>query len=301
MRKLILILTVLVCIFIPFMASAQSAITLDSVTVNIWPEYDQPAVLTVYGLALAPDTQLPADLTIHIPSDAQINAVAVLDTNNSLINAPYTSTVSGDWTSLSITTDSLQLQIEFYTGLDKNGKARHIDFQWYGDYAVNQFNVNFLSPFGADNVQLSTSPTEVSPGQDNLTNYRVQESNMGAGSPFSLAIDYTRNTDDLSISSLPVQAASTPGPDTPGRVSMTGVLPWMLGVLGVLLIGAGVLGFVVWQRGGQKSSKKGRHKAGLVKSEEKDGGEAVYCHQCGKRAQSGDVFCRTCGTKLRKE
>jgi hypothetical protein len=300
MRKLILTMAILFCFLLPNVAGAQSEINFDSATINIWPEYDQPAVLIVYGLVLASNTQLPADLTIHIPSGAQINAVAVLDSNNSLVNAPYTSTVSGDWTSLKITTDSLQLQIEFYSPLDKNGPARHIDFKWYGDYAVNHFDVNFLRPFGAENVQLSTSPTEVSPGQDNLTNYRVQELNLEAGSPFSLAIDYTRNTDDLSISSLPVQAASTPGPGTPGRVSMTGVLPWMLGALGVLLIGAGILGFVVWQRGGKEPTKRGRHRTVSGNIDVNDD-NAVYCHQCGKRAQSGDVFCRTCGTRLRKE
>ncbi len=32
---------------------------------------------------------------------------------------------------------------------------------------------------------------------------------------------------------------------------MTGILPWLLGGLGILLIGAGIFGFVIWQRGSQ--------------------------------------------------
>ena len=75
-----------------------------------------------------------------------------------------------------------------------------------------------------------------------------------AGKPFALTIDYQRQTDALSISSLPVQAASTPGPDTPGHVSMTGILPWVLAGIGLLLIVAGIFGFVTWQRGSQVST-----------------------------------------------
>ncbi len=299
MRKLILILTILVCLFIPILAGAQADLKLSSVTVNIWPEYDQPAVLMVYGLVLSPDTKLPASLTIHIPSGAQINAVAVLDPDKGLVNAPYNSSVDGPWTLLNISSSSLQLQIEYYIGLNKNGTSRHIIFQWFGDYAVDQLDANFLEPFGAENVSLSIPPIETGPGQDNLTNYRVQVSNLEMGSPFSLTIDYTRDTNDLSISSLPVQAASTPGADTPGRVSMTGVLPWMLGVLGLLLIGAGVFGFAIWQRGPQGSSGKKRRGSLPQTIDEKEEGE-IYCYHCGKRAQPGDVFCRTCGTRLKK-
>jgi hypothetical protein len=27
----------------------------------------------------------------------------------------------------------------------------------------------------------------------------------------------------------------------------------------------------------------------------------LYCHECGTRAQTGDRFCRVCGSKLRVE
>jgi predicted amidophosphoribosyltransferase len=30
-----------------------------------------------------------------------------------------------------------------------------------------------------------------------------------------------------------------------------------------------------------------------------DTGKVNFCHQCGERAQSGDKFCRNCGTALK--
>jgi hypothetical protein len=296
MRKLILILILLVLFQIPNNVQALGEVRFSSLSVDIWPEYDQPAVLMIYRVTLAANTTLPAGLTFRLPANAQINAVAVLDPTKGLVNVPYDNSIQGQWSMLKITTDSLQVQVEYYVPLVKNGIVRHISFEWPGDYAVDALEVNFLRPFGADGVSISLVPTGTSPGQDGLTNYRIQSANLAAGRTLSLTIDYQRNTNDLSISSLPVQAASTPGPDTPGRVSMTGVLPWVLAGIGALLIVAGIVGFVTWQRGGQGTKKGRKHKQHREESED----EFTYCHQCGKRAQPGDVFCRTCGTRLKR-
>jgi hypothetical protein len=188
------------------------------------------------------------------------------------------------------------VQIEYYKPLSKTGAARHIVFEWPGDYAVDRLDVNFLRPFGADNVSLSLEPVSTSPGQDGLTNYLIQATKLAQNQLFSLTIDYTRQTDDLSISSQPVQAASTPGADTPGRISMTGIIPWALAGIGVLLIAVGVIWFVSWQRKGH-DSLKGKKQVG---HHDQNVEEVKYCPQCGKRAQPEDVFCRTCGTRLNK-
>jgi hypothetical protein len=296
MRKQILMLMLLIVFLFPNNVQALGDVQLSSVSVDIWPEYDQPAVLMIYRITLSANTNLPVSLTFRLPSSAQINAVAVVDPTKGLVNIPYENSVQGQWSMLKITTGSLQVQVEYYVPLVKKGTVRHISFEWPGDYAVDKLDANFLRPFGADSVSISLAPTDTSPGQDGLTNYHVQTADLAAGRTFTLTIDYQRNTDDLSISSLPVQAASTPGPDTPGRFSKTVVLPWVLAGIGVLLIVAGIVWFVAWQRGGQGAKKGKKHKQHREESED----EFTYCSQCGNRAQPGDVFCRTCGTRLKR-
>ncbi len=294
MRRLILMLTLLIALLFPVSVRALGEVHLSLLSVDIWPEYDQPAVLMIYRITLAPSTSLPASLTVRIPSGVQINAVAVMDPVKGLINTPYDDTVQGKWTALTVTTNSLQVQIEYYTALVKNGTTRHIDFEWAGDYAVDELEVNFLRPSGAESVSISQAPVDTAPGQDGLTNYRMQATNLAVDQFFTLRIDYQRQTDALSISGLPVQAVSTPGPDTPGHVSMTGIVPWVLAGFGILLIAAGLTGFIAWQRGSKRSATGKRNSARRKETEE----EVTYCPQCGKRAQAGDVFCRTCGTRL---
>ena len=296
MRNLLSLLTLLIFLLIPVRVGAQGEVHFSKVSVDIWPEYDQPAVLMIYRIALAPNTPLPVSLTVRIPSNAQINAVAINDPTSGLINATYTNIVQGQWSVLNISANSLQVQVECYTPLVKNGTGRHVVFDWTSDYAVDTLEINFLRPLGAMGVSISQPPLSTGPGQDGLTNYLIQTASVAAGQPFNLTIDYQRQSDALSNSGQSIQAVSTPGPDTPGRVSMTGILPWVLAGIGLFLIGAGVFGFVTWQRGSQGSAKDRRH---AVHRKEGDD-ENIYCHQCGKRAQPGDVFCRTCGTRLRK-
>jgi hypothetical protein len=296
MRKLIGFLTLWFIFLVPFSAEAQGKLHLSLVSVDIWPEYDRPAVLMIYHITLAPDTSLPASLSLRITSGAEINAVAVLDPTGNLIVAPYVESIQGSWTVLTITTTSPRVQVEYYTPLVKNGTTRHIIFNWAANYSVEKLEVNFLQPLGADSPILSIPPVETSPGQDGLINYRIETVSLMADKPFSMTIDYQRQTDGLSISSLPVLAASTPGPDTPGHVSMTGILPWGLAGIGLLLIVAGIFGFVAWQRGSQVPLAVKQNAPPRLESED----EFIYCHQCGRRAYPSDVFCRTCGTRLKR-
>lgn len=294
MRKFLLVL-VLVCLLFHLPARAQETLHLASVSVDIWPEYDQPAVLVVYHLDLAADTSLPASLTLRIPARAQVHGVATLHPVYGLLNTPYERLVQDDWALLTLTTDSLQVRVEYYDALDKNAAQRRIVFVWPGDYAVDALEVNFLHPVGADKVKINPAPASTAPGQDGLLNSVVRAEDLGAGRTFRLTIEYQRQRSDLSISSLPVQAVATPGINTPGRVSMTGILPWLLGGLGVLLVMTGMAGLVVWRAGSRVEKRRRR-----VRPPREAATEDIYCHQCGRRAQPGDGFCRTCGTRLRR-
>ena len=80
MRKLMLMVPLLVLLMLVAVpVQAQSVLHLSTLSVDIWPEYDQPAVLMIYHITLASDTALPASLTVRVPSGVEINAVAVGD------------------------------------------------------------------------------------------------------------------------------------------------------------------------------------------------------------------------------
>ena len=50
LQKWLLLPLLFSLLIIPFPASAQGQITLDNVTVQLWPEFDQPSMLVIYDL-----------------------------------------------------------------------------------------------------------------------------------------------------------------------------------------------------------------------------------------------------------
>jgi len=299
MRKWFAVLALLAVLWIPVAAHAQAQLRFSSVKVEIWPEYDRPAVLVISTLILAPDTALPARVSLRVPAQAEVYAVAVQDPARGLLNATYDRSVQGDWAVLTLTANSAEVRVEYYDALvkDPDGKRRHISYQWAGDNAVDAFSVIFQQPVGATDLIINPTPAGSTVGQDNLTYYQSQAVSLSAGQVYTLTADYKKQTEDLSASGLPVQPVSPVGATTTGRFSLTGVLPWILGGLGVVLVGGAVFMLIMWQRGGRGSNVRKRHVPGR---EESSSSEEIYCPQCGKRAQAGDLFCRTCGTRLRR-
>lgn len=299
MRKCLTALAVLIAFLVAFPAQAQSDLRLSSVRVDVWPEYDQPAVLVIYHITLPTSTTLPVTLNLRIPAQAEAYAVAVSDPVKGLLNAPYDRTVQGTLATLAITANATEVQVEYYDTLVKNGSARHIVYGWAGDYAVDSFAVDIQQPTGATNMVTNPSLPPSPIGQDGFIYYESTPQPLSAGQTFSLTADYQKTSDTLSTTGLPVQPTQPLTSNTPGRVTMNAVLPWVLAGLGGALIVIGIVGgFYMWNNGTRRSGAK-RKRHGQLQQESES--EETYCHQCGKRAQPGDVFCRTCGMRLQKD
>lgn len=299
MRKCFAVLAVLVALWVSFPAQAQSEVSLSSVSVDIWPEYDQPAVLVIYHISLSPDTTLPATLNLRVPAQAEVFAVAVADPAKGLLNAPYDRTVQGSWATLKITANSRDVQLEYYDALVKNGTTRHVVYEWAGDYAVDAFAVALQQPTSATDMVTDPALTKSSAGQDGFVYYQSAPQPLAAGQAFTLTADYQKATDALSTTGLPVQPTQPLNASTPGRVTMSGLLPWVLAGIGGALIVVGIVGgLYMWKNGMRRSSASRKRHAQPQQATETG---AVYCYQCGKRAQPGDGFCRTCGMRLQKD
>jgi hypothetical protein len=302
MRKWLVVLAILMILWMSLPVHAQSTQSgqrLSSVSVDIKPEYDQPAVLVIYRITLSPETTLPATLNLRIPAGDEVSAVAVADPAKGLLNARYESNVQGLWNNLKITTNYPQVQVEYYDALDKTGFSRHIVYEWAGDYAVDGFTVTLEQPIGATNLVTNPALTQSNVTQGGFVYFESMTQSMAAGQSYTLTIDYQKATDTLSTTGLPVLPAQPLTAATPGRVTVNGVLPWVLAGIGAALIVIGIVGGVyMWKNGNLRPQTSLKHHS---QPHPENDGSVVYCPRCGKRAQPGDVFCRTCGTRLHRE
>jgi hypothetical protein len=300
---MLLCLVVLIAGLGVFTVLAQEDVSFSSLEIDLWPEYDSPDVLVIYRIRLDAGASLPADLTLRIPADAQVNAVAARQADGSLFNIAYERIVSGDWAEISFNAALPDVQVEYYDpNLVKEGSTRTYQYRWPGDYAVEALAMEVQQPAGAANLTTSPAMGAGTPGQDGMMYYRSSVGALPAGQKFDLSLSYEKTTDDFSAAGLQVQPSAPVDDMTASWLTQfLAVMPWGLLTLGVLLLAGG--GIWYWQSGKRKSRssqpQRRRHKPAQPAGTAPEG--QIYCHACGKRAAGGDRFCRACGTRLRLE
>jgi hypothetical protein len=279
---------------------SQSGIQVDRMQINIWPEYDRRSILVIYRLSLAQQTSLPAELTISIPSSAQVPFnVAFEDVDGLLYNLDYTLTQNGRWVDVTFTTPSPGVQLEFYDPeYQRDGDQRQYEYTWPGNVSVRALSVMVQQPVNAVSMTIRPDIGRGRTGPDGLIIYTAMIGEVEAGRTFSYKIAYEKPDDELVTPPMTVQPVEPINAQTAGRTTMMEVIPWVLGSLGVLLIAVGA--FWYWRAGREiPEPPRKRHVSGRTKEEPLPvSEEQVYCHQCGKRAGPNDAYCRTCGTQL---
>jgi hypothetical protein len=303
MKKLLQLLFLMILLLSSGFTILQDEITIDWLQIELWPEYDREDVLVIYRFSLSSDVSLPANIEIHIPSQAgDPFKVAMQDIDGLLYRLDYSIRMEDDWVVVSFTTPSPEVQIEFYDPrLLISDTQRSYNFKWFGDYAINSCSINIKEPLNA--TQMHSVPLTV-PGVTVLgtqQNYQAQLGAIEAGENFFVRLTY-KKPDNLLVSSVEesVQAAAPINDQISGRTSLKDIMPWVFGMVGMVFIFSAVF---LYFRTNQVS---GPHAVEPLKTtitvdySDLDP-SAVYCHRCGKRAVKGDVFCRICGEKLRME
>ncbi|MHC1781491.1 MAG: zinc ribbon domain-containing protein [Anaerolineaceae bacterium] len=302
-RWLVIIISIMI-LFMPAKVQAQEQLPeINRMEVEILPEYDRPEVLVIYRINLGDQVTLPARLEIRIPLEAvQPYNVAMKDVDGQLYNQEYTTEISGEWLVVSLTTPLPDIQIEYYDPrITRQDGKRRIKYTWPQGLVVSDLSISVFQPVNASNMVMKPDMGTGRNSNSSLTQYNLMLGGMKADTPFSLEISYDKPDDILSGPSQPVQPAAPVSEKTTGWVTLQEVLPWILGVLGLGLIGGGGLWY--WRSGREFSAPNFRRRHATTQPEEitRPLGEGIFCHKCGRKASSGDTFCRTCGTKLRTE
>ncbi len=275
--------------------SAQATTSIDTIEVNIWPEYDREGVLVIYRAALSPDVPLPAAVALRIPRSA--NAPASLkyeDWDGLLYDLKYDTEVQGDWLLVKFNTPRPDIQLEYYDlHLNIENQQRQYRFVWPGDYAVDHMTLQILQPVHVSEMTFTSWMGNSVQAEDGRRYYSKTVDQIPAGVPLTLSFSYKKPDTAFVATALPVYPVNPITPRTAGRLSWN-FLGGLLGILGGLLIAGGIIWF--W-RSGRALPETARKRSGAAEKKERPEDE-IYCRQCGRRASRGDAFCRTCGTKL---
>jgi hypothetical protein len=293
MRKWLILLTAL-AFSMPFPAQAQGIVAMDSLTVLLWSEYDQPSMLVIHDFTVTDDTQVPTSMDLRFPSDANITAVAFRSAGELLL-ANYQTQPSEDasWQVITLfITERTNYHIEYYQPLQRDGEERSFTYQWTGDYSVSDFDIEVQVP--NDSWGVKTDPAIPLVQNQPFISGGDMVGGLGQGQSYQLQLEYSR-TDETPVTTPPSSQVEPIAPvdeNTDGRSTLDN-LPLFLGGFGVALILAALFYFFRGQ--GTMRTPKLRKRSHALQ----EPSVAKYCPECGTRAHEGDRFCRACGSKLR--
>jgi hypothetical protein len=164
---------------------------------------------------------------------------------------------------------------------------------------IDSLVLNIQQPLHAEQFQIQPAMGSGQVNQDGFTYYESVVGEVKAGVSFTIALNYEKTGSDLSAPSQAVAPVEPITTNTIGWQTLNEVLPYFLSGFGLFLIIAG--GYWYW-RSGKTITMAFRKRYSMSRTKEAEVEPVVvFCHRCGRKAMSGDVFCRSCGTKLRVE
>jgi len=292
MKQRCFFLILLFALMLPAAGHAQGkAAAIDSLTVELWPDYDRASVLVLLTGALPADTTLPATVTLPIPENAQLNAVARIDSSDGQMKDDISSSPVPD--GLSFITPDLRFRLEYYVPYAVNNNQHSFNFSWLAAISVNKFKLRVQRPLFAS--QLTTEPVSINifSGEDGFSYYAFSEKVVPAGQSFSVRVAYTMTKDQLSVEHLapPGTGVQTPGLPSTAKTGAKVNRPLIAVVAVALIIVMVFVWKIVIRRGASKRSI-------TPKADAKKESYPKFCSNCDNPVERDDKFCSKCGAGL---
>lgn len=252
---------------------------LDWLTVELWPDYDRPAVLVLLTASLPEETPLPARVTLSLPQAATVNAVARISGDDQMVDDVDYTVVNRD---LTLVAPERRFRVEYYVPYVENGLQRDFRFSWQSEISVEQMGVSVQQPRAASSLAVTPQVESVMEGNDGLQYHHLPVQALASGESYAVSVTYTLDSARLTRAE---------------EGAATNNWPTVLAIVAALLL----LLVAGWQVFGRRHAVK-RSELGQPRSLRSVRNSPLrFCHECGERVQEDDRFCRECGTRLREE
>lgn len=265
-------------------AVAQVAVEVSSMSVDIWPEYDEPAVLAIYQGRLGPSVDTPTDFSFVIPEGARIHMVGGVAADGRHVHAEFETRARDDGlTEVSYELTVPNFYMEFYYDPLGTGEERSFSYPVVSPYDVASVAVRVQQPRGAEGFSVSPFTSEMAQDDKGFVYQVVRMDSLPAESLRSVAVRYRKVEREPSVEP-PEQGSQAAGvmDALKGRRVM--------GLLAVLFAGAAIYGFFVGSR---------QPRSETVLAEPRDPTrprEQRFCMYCGSAVAPSHRYCGECGT-----
>jgi hypothetical protein len=272
---------------------AQNPVSvIDALDIEIWPDYDKPSVLVLLTGTLPGDTLLPASISLPLPETARINAVARIDSKDGSMKDDIFSSTDPPGTLRFITPD-LRFRVEYYLPYIVDESQRSFDYHWLAAVSVTNFQLRVQRPSSADTLNTKPAVANVVKSGDGFDYHTFLSRAVPAGQPFSLHVEYTTTTAELSATRIPPPNTNMQTPALPASSSTGSGINWALAAIvsgGLIIAGA-----LIWQITSRRRASNIRKP---IASQVAKQSQEKFCRNCGEPIFKGDHFCSGCGSGL---
>ena len=240
----------LIILLIPVAPAAADteATALDTLFVDIWPDYDKTSVLIMLTGTLPKASPLPARVTLPLPAPAEINAVARIDSRDGVMRDDILSSPSLG--GLTLITPDPAFRVEYYLPYTAKEKQRSFDFNWQAGLSVAKFRLKVQQPAAAASFRTNPTTFDIVRDENGLNYHTFPVQSVPAGQPYRLQLSYEMDPPRLSVQVLPPEPAPAQAAP-PARTAIDGgTTPWpLVAVLaGAVLVVLAVIWMVVAPR-----------------------------------------------------
>jgi len=291
------------------LSAQEPAAVLEFLDVELWPDFDQPALLVLMTGALSNDVPFPATITLPLPEEATIHAVARVNASDEWIDMDFDDSIPGQ---ITLVVDDPGFHVEYYIPYESDGDLRQITFSWLADMDVTQLLTKFQEPSSATDVTLSPEAMRALIGAYDLRYHEIEGQAVPAGIPYTLEASYRMVRPELSAEGLAIQQPpdSAPviaqqGPD--GSDSSDFNWPMVLAATVAVLAFAAVAWLIYSGQNRKRrvikprpaARTRGRRSPADAGKSTSRSNKSKFCHECGQPLDPADKFCRNCGTVVK--
>ena len=290
---------------------AQESPAMTNLTISLWPEYDDPALLVIYRGQFAGDASSPLPVEFRIPAEAgRPGAVAYLDEQGQLLTLEYTTRTEGDWLVVAFELPTRGFQLEYYAPLPGSPAPgqRTFTYTYVADYAVATLDFKVQQPLSSRGLKLEPAADSVIQEADGLSYHVTAAGPLKQGDTASWSVSYEKTDSGLTVGAsgsepteTPTAAAVSPAASGAGK-GVSGIL-----IAAAALIALAAVGVVAYWLGKRaqpapppaapSKRRRGGQKRRPAQPAAQDAG---FCFKCGARLRPDADFCHQCGAAVRK-
>ncbi len=313
LRKIFLSVMIALTGIIPLAphAFAQDANRIAALKISIWPEYDRPNVLVLLDGTLADKANLPREISVSVPKNAQVFVTTWQNPDGSLApEQPNKETDTGDgFKRVAFTISQPSFRVEYYDDLLTGTPDRALSFAFKAASQVDQVTLEIQQPLKATNLTVSPPAQTTRNDSDGFKYFTSQFGALAVGQTLAAQAKYTKSDPNPSINAAAAPSANAPV-TTPAATDSTNLLV----LVAIVSLGiAAVLGFMFYQqrataiaatqtarRMSPKQYRRAKQRAKRSADATSDASDAsAFCTQCGRGMADDDQFCPKCGTPRR--